>query len=139
MVRYKRTARKGALTPAARALIRSLYGAPPPSRVRPIESEESRVVGPIVISDDEDVAAPPLHPSTDPFYAQFLRILDGDEEIPAPPLQPFGPSAPTTDPSPLASNDALWLMRVRQELADIRREVNVAHADIAKALEDNKF
>ena len=59
MVRYKRTARKGALTPTARALIRSLYGAPPLSRVRSIESKESRVVGPIVISDDEENVAPP--------------------------------------------------------------------------------
>ena len=53
MVRYKRTARKGRLTGDARAFRQSLYGAPPPSRVRYIESEESRVVGPIVISDDD--------------------------------------------------------------------------------------
>ena len=56
MVRYKRTARKGRLTGDARAFRQSLYGAPPPSRVRSIESEESRVVGPIIISDDEETA-----------------------------------------------------------------------------------
>ena len=58
MVRYKRTACKGALSPTAHALIRLLYSASPPSRVRSIETEESRVVGPIVISDDEETAIP---------------------------------------------------------------------------------
>ena len=58
MVRYKRTAHKGALTPVARAVIRSLYGAPPPSRVRSIATEESQVIGPICISDDEETATP---------------------------------------------------------------------------------
>ena len=127
MVRYKRTPRRGTLTPEALARLRSLYGAPPPARVRSVVTEESRVVGPIVISDDEEVAAPsPLQPSD-------------HEEVPAPPLQPVGPSAPTADPSPLSSNDALRLMRIRQELADLRREVNAFHADIAKALDDNKL
>ena len=85
MVRYKRTTRKGRLTGDACAFRRSLYGAPPPSRVCSIDTEESWVVGPIVISDDEDVVVP-LHPFTDPVYA------DG-EEILAPPLQPLGPNA----------------------------------------------
>ena len=145
MVRYKTTARRGTLAPDARAFLRSLYGAPPPARVRSIVTEESRVVGPIVISDDEEISATPtlssgnilqpLHPS-DP--------LD-QEEVPALPLQPAcnilqppGPSAPTADPS-LSSNDALRLMQVRQELADLRREINALHADIAKAVEDNKL
>ena len=104
MVRYKRTTRRGALTPAVRALIQSLYGVPPPSRVRSIETEESRVVGPICISDDEETATPthssgnipqPLDPS-DPLH-EFLHLVD-HEEVPAPPLQPVGPSAPTADP-----------------------------------------
>ena len=46
---------------------------------------------------------------------------------------------PTIEPSPLSSNDALWLMCIRQELADLWWEFNVAYADIAKALEDNKL
>ena len=57
------------------------------------------------------------------------------EKVPAPPLQPVGPSAPTANPSPLSSNDPL--IRIRRQLADIRREINAAHADIAKALKDN--
>ena len=134
MVRYKRTPRKGRLTGDARAFRRSLYGASPPSRVRFIETKESRVVGPIGISDDEETATPthssgnipqPLDPS-DP-----LHLVD-HEEVPAPPLQPVGPSAPTADPSPLSTNDIWW------ELADIRREINAALADIAKTLKDNK-
>ena len=87
MVRYKRTARKGRLTADACAFRRSLYGAPPPSRMRPIESEESRVVGPIVISDDDEAPAPPLQRSVD------IR-------------QPPPPSAPTAVPSPLSSYEA---------------------------------
>ena len=112
MVRYKRTARKGRLTGDARAFRRSLYGAPPPSRVRPIESEESRVVGPIVISDDEETSTPTHSSGNNP--------------------QPLDPSAPTADPSPLSTND------IRRELADIRREINAVLADIAITLKDNK-
>ena len=112
MVRYKRTARKGRLTGDARAFRRSLYDAPPPLRVCPIESEESRVVGPIVISDDEETSTPTHSSGNNP--------------------QPLDPSAPTADPSPLSTND------IRRELADIRREINVALADITKTLKNNK-
>ena len=112
MVRYKRTPRKGRLTGDARAFRRSLYGASPPSRVRFIETKESRVVGPIGISDDEETATP-THSSGN---------------IP----QPLDPSAPTADPSPLSTND------IRRELADIRREINAILADIAITLKDNK-
>ena len=106
MVRYKRTARKGALTPAARALIRSLYGAPPPSRVRSIESKEFRVVAPNVISDDEETATP-THSSGN---------------IP----QPLNPSAPTADPSPLSTND------IRREINAVLADIAITLKDNKK-------
>ena len=149
MVRYKRTARRGTLAPDARAFLRSLYAVPPPPNLaRSIVTEESRVVGPIVISDDEEIAATPPYSSvpvdpSDPMH-EFLCRLDEEEDraLPLQPacniLQPPGPSAPTADPS-LSSNDALRLMQIRQELADLRREINALHADIAKAVEDNKL
>ncbi|KAI9074675.1 hypothetical protein K1719_043329 [Acacia pycnantha] len=78
MVRYKQTARRGAYTPQARAMVRSLYGALLHALQGRIVSEDSRVVGPIVISsDDEEIAhAAPPRSFADPVLAEFIRHLE---------------------------------------------------------------
>ena len=113
MPRYKTIARRG--TSDARAFRRMLSRAPETS-VPSILSKESRVVEPIVISDDDEVPAPPLQPSVDIH-------------------QPPPPSTPTAVPSPLSSYEDR-VTSLRQRVADIRRDFDAVLAE-NKVLVDN--
>ena len=112
MPRYKTTARRG--TSDARAFRRMLSKAPETS-VPSILSEESRVVGPIVISDGDE--APALPP---PDFSRYLPTSS--------------PSAPTTVPSPLSSYKS-HVTSLRQRVVDIRRDFDAVLAK-TKALVD---
>ena len=115
MPRYKTTARRG--TSDARAFRRMLSRAPETS-VPSILSEESRVVGPIVISDDDETPAPLVQPSAN------IR-------------QPPGPSAPTAVPSPLSSYEAR-VISLRQWVVDIQHDFDAVLAKTKELVDKPK-
>ena len=88
----------------------------PETSVPSILSEESRVVGPIVISDGDE--APALPP---PDFSRYLPTSS--------------PSAPTAVPSPLSSYEAR-VASLLQRVADIRQDFDAILAE-NKALVDN--